>query len=273
LNFSHTQTFDLQLPEKTIKLNFQNPEKVVFPPAPLTSLSVDSETPLTPDDLENIRSFSNKIFRAYRLVTKETFNSGVITQLAKHEFLRHILYGEIDEKGKFLGQPRLISYVRKLQIGVIDDQKYSEIKQLADSPNLIFERSYDEILLQAKSFFDQENFRMAITEAVIALEIVVSSIIRRIAAQKGISEGETEDLLVEVGLARSLKIVLKLLVPESLPTEEVISRCKGAITIRNGIIHKERLSISPREAQDAINSIEMFISHVQPLMGRQPESS
>ncbi len=158
-------------------------------------------------------------------------------------------------------------------MGVIEDQKYSEIKQLTDSPNLILERSYDEILLQAKSFFDQENFRMAILEAVIALEIVISSIIRRIAAQKGISEGETEDLLVRVGLTRSLKIVLKLLIPESLPKEEIIAGCKGVISIRNGIIHKERLSVSPREAQDAINSIEMFISHVQPIMGRQSESS
>jgi hypothetical protein len=139
---------------------------------------------------------------------------------------------------------------------------------LAESPDLFLDYSYDEILLQAKSFFDQENFRMALLEAVIALETVVSSIISRIATEKGISEGATEDFLIRVGLANSLEIVLKLAVPESLPAEAVILGCKGANSIRNGIMHKTRLSVSKREAEDAINNIEMFVSQVQSLMVR-----
>jgi hypothetical protein len=271
LKFGSTQTFDLQLPEKTIKLRFLNPEKFTLPPFPTTHLGIDSETRLEPDDLESVRLFANNIFRAYRLVTEETFNVGTITQLAKHQFHSAILYGEVDEQGNFVQPPRLISYLRKLETGIIEEQKYSEIKQLVDSPSLILERTYDEILLQAKSFFEQENFRMAILEAVIALEIVVSSIIRRLAAEKGISEDDTENFMVNVGLTGELKIVLRLLILESLPTEEVMSGCKGAISIRNDIIHRERLSVSQREAEDAINNIEMFINHVRPLMRRRAE--
>jgi len=268
LMFKRTQTFDLQLPDKEVRLTFANPEPLRFPPAPLTALTFDSNTLLTPDELDEIRLFVNRIFRAYRLITKQTFNSGTIAQLAKHDFLRFVLYSEMDERGNATGAPHTISYIHKLEIGSIEDEKFSEIRQLAESPNLILERSYDEILLQAKSFFDQENFRMALLEAVIALEIVVSSIISRIATEKGISEGETEDFLVRVGLAYGLEIVLKLLIPESLPREEVILGCKGANTIRNGIMHKARLSVSQSEAENAINNIETFISQVKPRIVR-----
>jgi hypothetical protein len=258
----------LQLADQKIRLEFVNPVSLSIPPVPVTALTFDSDTPLTPEKLDEIRLFVNRIFRAYRLVTKQTFNSGTITQLAKHDFLSYVQYSEIDENGKLIGKPRAISYVHRLEIGRIEDEKFSEIRRLAESPDLFLDYSYDEILLQAKSFFDQENFRMALLEAVIALETVVSSIISRIATEKGISEGATEDFLIRVGLANSLEIVLKLAVPESLPAEAVILGCKGANSIRNGIMHKTRLSVSKREAEDAINNIEMFVSQVQSLMVR-----
>jgi len=265
LNFSPTQTFDLQLPGKEVRLSFVNPTRLVFPPAPLTRLAFDSQTCLNPVELEQIRLFANRIFRAYRLVTKVTFNSGTITQLAKQDFLRYVQYSEIDENGNAIGELHTLQYIHRLEIdGGIEDGEYSEIRRLAESTNLILERSYDEILLQAKSFFDQENFRMALLEAVIALEIVVSSIISRIATEKGISEVDSDHFIDRVGLYENIKIVLKLLVLESLPGEEVVTHCKGAITIRNKIVHKARLSVTQREAQDAIANIETFITQVQP---------
>jgi len=266
--FKRTQTFDLQLPDKEVRLTFANPEPLRFPPAPLTALTFDSNTPLTPDELDEIRLFVNRIFRAYRLITRQTFNSGTIAQLAKHDFLRFVLYSEMDERGNVIGAPHTVSYIHKLEIGSIEDEKFSEIRQLLESPNLIFERSYDEILLQAESFFDQENYRMAVVEAVIALEIVLSSMIGRVATERGISETDIQNFLEKVGLTDTLKTVLKLLISESLPNEEVTSGCKGAITIRNSIIHKKRLSVSQREAQDALDNIERFISQVKPLMAR-----
>jgi len=126
--------------------------------------------------------------------------------------------------------------------------------------------TYDELLLQARSFLEQENFRMAILEAVIGLEIVVSSIVGKIASEEGISAGDTENFLLRVGPSDNLKIILRLLVPESLPNDEVISGCKSAITIRNSIVHKERFTVSKKEAEDAITKIEIFISKVTPLI-------
>jgi hypothetical protein len=256
----------LQLSEKNVALRFINPSRITFPPAPTTVLGIDVEGQLTPDDLERICVFFNNIIRAYRFVTKETYNNGVISQIAKDQFLKLILYGEIDAHGNFVDRPRSIHFVRSLEIGTIDEETYSEIRRLAETPDLFLSRSYDEILLQAKSFFEQENYRMAILEAVIALEIVVSSIIKKLAGEKQIPEDKTEQFLVDVGLAEALDVVLKLLCSDALPAPEIIAGCKGANSIRNNIIHRACLSVSQREAQDAINNIEAFIQHIQPLI-------
>lgn len=268
LKLGSVQTFTLELPTKSVNLRFINPRQVQVPPAPTTLLGIDSDSQLTPEELERIRLHFNNIIRAYRLITEETYNNGVIIQLAQDEFLKIILYGELDEQGNFIKEPRSIQFVKKLEMGTIQDQQYSEIRQLVESPESILSRAYDEILLQAKGFYNQENYRMAILEAVIALEIVISSIIRRLADEKEIQESEIRNFMVDVGLTGIMKVVLKLLIQEALPSDEVVSGCKGAISIRNDIIHEARLSVSPREALDAINNIETFIRHVQPLLSR-----
>ena len=85
---------------------------------------------------------------------------------------------------------------------------------------------------------------MTILEAVIALEIVIASIIRRLANEKSVKEDSIDDFIVKVGLSRALDVVLKLLISEALPSGEIVSACKGAITIRNAIVHKARLSVT-----------------------------
>lgn len=268
LKFSTEQTFSQAISEKTVTLRFLNPTTITIPPAHLmlTALAIDTDGELSPDELERIRLYVNNIIRSYRLVTKETYNNGNITQMSRDQFLKLIIYGEIDKEGNLISQPRLIQYVKKLEFGVVDTETYSEIAHLANSVNLIIERSNDEILLQAKSFLEQENYRMAVLEAVIALEITVSSIIRRKAEEKGITEDEIENFMINVGLRGNLKVVLRLLVSESLPSEEILSGCKGAIAIRNDIVHRARSSVTPREAQDAINNIESFVNHVRQLL-------
>jgi hypothetical protein len=268
LKFSSDHVFSQEISGKTVLLRFLNPKVISIPPAHLmlTALGIDTESELTPDDLEQIRLYTNNIIRSYRLVTGETYNNGAITQVSNDQFLKLIFYAEIDERGNFTSKPRLIQFVKKLEFGVIEGEKYSEIAHLASSINLITKRSNDEILLQARSFLEQENYRNAVLEAVIALEITVSSIIRKKALEKGITEQETENFMTNVGLKSSIEIVLRLLVSESLPPEEVLQGCKGAITIRNDIVHRARSSVTQREAQDAIRNVELFINHVRHLL-------
>jgi len=107
---------------------------------------------------------------------------------------------------------------------------------------------------------------MAILEAIIALEITVSSLITNRAKEKGIDENDVNGFLLSFGSSLCLKVVLRLLIPESIPSETVLLGCKSAITIRNAIIHRGRSSVTKKEAQDAINNIEMFINKANDLM-------
>ncbi|MCJ7631904.1 hypothetical protein MUP77_05840 [Candidatus Bathyarchaeota archaeon] len=257
----------MSLPEKSVTIQFVNPIPITIPPAPVTQLVIDSDSILDwIDDFEIIRKYFNGIIRAYRLTTQETYNNGFIIQLSRDQFQKIVICGEIDEKGNWKEKPKVSQFIKSLQLGCIDEDKYSEIKRLSDSPDTLLDHSYDEVLLQARSFFEQENYRMTIVEAVIALEIVLSSIIRRVATEKGVQEDNLENFFKDVGLVGMLEVVLKLLISEALPSKEIISGCKGANTIRNGIIHKARLSVSERDAQDGISNIETFVRHVQHLM-------
>jgi hypothetical protein len=178
LKFGDDHTFHTVLSEKKVTLRFLNPRRIAIPSASpmVTALGIDTDNLLSPDDLEEIRVYFNKIIRAYRLITKETYNNGNIIQISKDHFLQLVVYGEVDKQG-ILSKPRIIQFVKKIEMGTVSKDVYNEIARLADSENLIKECSNDEILLQAKSFLEQENYRMAVLEAVIALEITVSSII------------------------------------------------------------------------------------------------
>jgi hypothetical protein len=133
-------------------------------------------------------SHINDVIRAYRVVTKEIFNQGIINQLTWDQFFRGVLCGEIDEQGKFISKPQLVYCAVGLEPKPIDEREYNEIKQLANSPSLMLDRSLDEILVQARSFLEQHNFRMAILEAVIALEFAASSIVRNLVKKAEIQE-------------------------------------------------------------------------------------
>jgi hypothetical protein len=266
LKFGEDQTFPTVLSEKKVTLRFLNPRTISIPSAyPIvTALGIDTDNLLSPEDLEEIRVYFNNIIRAYRLLTKETYNNGNIIQISKDHFLQLVVYGEVDGKG-ILSKPRFIQYVKKLETGTIEQDAYSEIARLACSNKLILEWSNEEILLQAKSFFEQENYRMALLEAVIVLEITVSSLIRKKAEELEINKKEIGDFLKVEGLTCCLETVLPLLFSRDLPSRKLLVELKSAISIRNAIVHKGRSSVTPKEAQDAITKIEEFVNKAKPL--------
>jgi len=268
LRMSSTQTFPLQVNGTTVVLRFINPENKEATPPANTIVAIDSTKEMEAGDWA-VQAFShvNDVIRAYRIVTKEVFNQGIINQLTWDQFFRGILCGEIDENGKFRRKPQLIYCAVGLEPGPIDEQKYNEIKQLADSPSLMLDRSLDEILVQAKSFLEQHNFRMTILEAVIALEFAVSSIVRNLAKKKGIQEDKVEHFIVSLGLSQTLDVALSFMVRDALPPKKVIFACKKANRIRNGIVHRACLTVSGEDAQEALRGIESFIQHFRQLIG------
>ena len=137
LKTANNQVYPFQLSGKEVTLRFINPPNIAFPPAPATILGIDVEIPLTPADLQRICVFFNNVIRAYRFVTKEIYNNGVISQIPQDQFLSFVQYGEIDAHGNFVGKPRSIHFLKRLELATIDEETYSEIRRLAESPDLI----------------------------------------------------------------------------------------------------------------------------------------
>jgi hypothetical protein len=170
---------------------------------------------------------------------------------------------EIDANGKLIGEPQTIYFVVGLDTTPIDEQEYSEIKQLAESPSLMVTRSLDEILVQAKSFLEQRNYRMTILESIIALEFALSAIVRNSLQEKGISKEKCESLIVSLGVSQILDVGLNLLIPQDLPPQEVIQACKEANRIRNKIVHRAAITVTGEEAQNAFYNVDSFIRQVR----------
>jgi hypothetical protein len=268
LRMSSAQTFTLQVDGTTVVLRFINPERKEAAALANTIVAIDSTKSMEEEGNWALQAFThiNNVIRAYRIVTKEVFNQGMINQLTWDQFLRATLCGEIDKNGKFIGKPKMIYASIGLEPTPIDEQEYMEIKRLADSPSLMLEHSLDEILVQANSFLEQHNFRMTILEAVIALELAVSSIVRNLAKKKGIQEDKVEHFIVSLGLSQTLDVALSFMVSDALPPKEVISACKKANKIRNGIVHRACLTVSGEDAQEALKGIESFIQHFRQLI-------
>jgi hypothetical protein len=170
------------------------------------------------------------------------------------------MIGEFDEKGNLKAEPKVLYIFLGKGEEYIEEAKYKEVKSLAESPALMSERALDEILIQAKIFQEQHNFRMAILESVIALEFALSSIVRNYASGRGLSQEKTESLIFKLGLAGSLDS-LKLFFGGELPSAEIVSACRKANSIRNNIVHRAYMKVTMEEAREALAAVESFTRH------------
>ncbi len=258
--------FELAVSRKVVRMQFRNPTEIRIPPAPRTTLVIHSDEELIVDELEKIRLHFNTLLRAYRIVSGETYNNGVIRPIPHAGFFKIVIKIELDNEGKPIGPPSTMQYVQRLMLGTISGEQYKELKQIIHSSRTLQRHLTEELLLGAKTFFHEEDYRMAVLEAVIALDIMIASIIRKIGRLRGISKGSLKDFLREVGLNRSMKVVLKMIIPDRLPDDDVLEGCKTANTLRNKIVHEGRLNVSEIEAREAIQNIKTFIEHITPTL-------
>ena len=203
--------------------------------------------------------YTNTIIRAYQVVTKDTFNNGIISPLTWNQFSCTMGIAEIDESGKPKAEAKTLFVSLGLSAVPIDEAKYLEVKNLAECPDIMSKRSLDEILIQAHIFQEQSNFRMTVLESVIALEFSVYSVVKNLRKSKGMGKDKIEAMIFKLGLSQTVDS-LKLF-SNDLPSSETISFCKTAIAIRNKIVHEARLTVTHEEAQKALDGIESFVSH------------
>jgi hypothetical protein len=127
----------------------------------------------------------------------------------------------------------------------------------------------DSLLLRAKEFFINESYSFALLESVIALEITMSNFIRFKTEKIGIKDGtKVDEFIKDVSFKDRIDIVLKILT-EGLPPvdEDILSKSKGAITLRNKIVHEGLREISKKDAEDSILNIEKFIGYIKEITG------
>lgn len=103
-----------------------------------------------------------------------------------------------------------------------------------------------------------ENPVPAAVHAVIALELALAACTRAIGASKGLEPDAMDSLLFDVGVSGNLKTLIPLLRPEAVtsPSEEVFQACKGAITVRNAIVHKGRRDLGGFDIGRALSAVE-----------------
>ncbi len=119
----------------------------------------------------------------------------------------------------------------------------------------------DEIFLaDSKRELHYSNYIHSILNAVIALEIKISELISTIATKKEINKEAIENFIKDVGLTGNIKTTLKLLLePNQLPDDEILGKCKTAITLRNAIMHKGRRDLPIDDISGLVNAIESMI--------------
>ncbi len=120
---------------------------------------------------------------------------------------------------------------------------------------------WEDLILNAEQYIYQNDFRHSLLESVIALELEASSFIRKIGISKNIDESLLNNFIKDVGITGNLRVTLKLLLDtESLPSEEVFSKCKAGISLRNKVVHEGKKDITSIEAIDTLTNIKLMIS-------------
>jgi hypothetical protein len=130
------------------------------------------------------------------------------------------------------------------------------------------EMEIDKILiLNAKDAALKEDFRLAILEAVTALEVVLYKFIRIKGKQLDINRKELDEYIIKVGLTGNFKVVLKMLTGGmEIIEKETMELCKGAIKIRNNILHEGLMKVSSIDTEKRIIAIEKMISCLRKLL-------
>lgn len=90
-----------------------------------------------------------------------------------------------------------------------------------------------------------------------------------VASGKGIDAGSVSNFIHDVGLTGNIKTTLRLIAKEGteLPADSVFASCKGAITVRNAIMHEGRRTVGVSEVGGWIPDIERMIEFCG-LLGR-----
>jgi hypothetical protein len=149
----------------------------------------------------------------------------------------------------------------------IEEAKVKELKSLlANESELDASQVF---ILNSKDACLQEDYRLAIIESITALEIVLYRFIRLQGKRLKIPRKDIDDFIIQVGLTGNISIVLKMLTEGLEQIDEVtLSKCKGAITTRNKILHEGLRDIAATETEERVISVEKMVDYLNKLLAK-----
>lgn len=120
------------------------------------------------------------------------------------------------------------------------------------------------LFLNSKDACLQEDFRLAIVEAVAGLEVVLYNFIRVQGRKIGLPDEDLEDFIVRVGLTGNVTTVLRMLTQElEQINDSILRECKGAIKIRNKILHEGLQDVASTDTEKRVIAIGQMIDYLK----------
>ena len=127
-------------------------------------------------------------------------------------------------------------------------------------------RLSNSFLMDSKASLLAEDYYLATVLAVVGLEVALSEFMRARAKKAGVNDNDLEEMIKNVGLKGGLGVITLFLRPEEpKPDSNLISDCRGAITVRNDIIHRGLRTVPRSETVKRIPAIETMISYLEAL--------
>ena len=119
---------------------------------------------------------------------------------------------------------------------------------------------------KAATLLGQDSFRSAVLESVIALEMALSTFVRRRLLDRGVSKSRLGDVKRDLTLSLMLNLELTSLAPEDAkPPSELVGRLNRARKLRNDIVHEGKAA-TIEEASAAVAAVREGLQYLAPLI-------
>jgi hypothetical protein len=121
-------------------------------------------------------------------------------------------------------------------------------------------------LMDSKASLLAEDYYLATVLGAVALEIAVSEFMRARARRAGVNDKDLEEMIKNVGLSGALGVIsLFLRTDEPKPDDSLVSDCRGAITVRNDVVHRGLRLVPRSETVKRIRAIEKMMTYFSSL--------